>query len=202
MHINKLALNPINSWPQGILIISSCCLITFMLALWLTINPTLKELRQSQQRELDLFYAYEMQYPQGASLQKYQQQIVLVESLLKQVLTQLPPNFEVPNLIEDIAKLGAANGLEFELIQPETEVSEALLTVLSIKVIVTGQYHQLAKFISDIAMLQQMVIVGNFMVSHSAVTTNHVQKSRAENKLTLDMIVKIFRYSAPKIEFS
>ena len=126
----------------------------------------------------------------------------MIQSLLKQFLTQVPTDFEIPNLIEDISKLGIANGLKFELIQPETEIKDGLLTVLPIKIVVTGQYHQLAKFITQIAMLQQIVILGDFMASHSTMATNHLQKWRAKNELILEMIVKIFCYSVPKIEFS
>ena len=69
------------------------------------------------------------------------------------LLRQLPNTTEVPDLLVDITQAGLGHGLEFTLFRPEREQPKDFYAELPISLTVSGSYHELAQFISDVAAL-------------------------------------------------
>ncbi|MDY7530466.1 pilus assembly protein PilP [Pseudomonas sp. Bout1] len=100
------------------------------------------------------------------------------------LLRQLPANTEVPGLLEDITRLGAANGLVLEAIELLDEQPRPLYIESPLQISVTGTFHDLASFINGMAGLPRVVTVHDLAFSH-------VEPSL----LRLSLVAKIYRYN-------
>ena len=59
----------------------------------------------------------------AANLERFEQEIVALETELSEALRQLPNSKELPGLLTDISTLGKKAGLEFKAFRPKTEVN-------------------------------------------------------------------------------
>lgn len=146
---------------------------------------------QSQQEELDL--GREQEQKLRAEYQVKVQQAVNLEALRKQkeqvsgyVATlekQLPSKAEMDALLSDINQAGLGRGLQFELFKPGQVVVKDYYAELPINIKVTGGYHDVGSFTSDIANLPRIVTLNNLNLV-----------AGKDGVLTLDAVAKTFRY--------
>ncbi len=199
MNISDLDINNIGSWPRVIrlMAIGICCATIMILVGWLLIKPELKALEAAEIEEVTLLGTYQEKYAQAANLADYQKQVDKIRSTFRTMLGRLPNESEVHNLIEDISKLGIANGLKFDLIRPEAERRENFIAVLPIKIIVEGRYHQFAEFISDISLLERIVSFEDVIIKRKkpqAATENSLLTNEAG--LIMEVTAETYRYIA------
>jgi type IV pilus assembly protein PilO len=86
-------------------------------------------------------------------------------------------------LLSDINQAGLGRGLQFELFKPGQVAVKDYYAELPIEIRVTGSYHDVGAFTSDIANLPRIVTLNQL----NLVTSK-------ENTLTLDAVAKTFRY--------
>jgi type IV pilus assembly protein PilO len=109
------------------------------------------------------------------------------------MLRQLPNTNEVPDLLIDITQAGLGRGLEFVLFKPEKEKPIDFYAELPIRLTVSGSYHELGQFVSDVAILPRIVTLSEISMS----------PANDKNKLTMSALAKTYRYveaETPKIE--
>ena len=80
------------------------------------------------------------------------------------LMQQLPSASEVPALLEDIARLGAANGVLVDAIVVLDEQPRPLYIEQPLRLGVTGAYHDLAMFLSALGGLPRIAIVEDGMI--------------------------------------
>jgi len=85
-------------------------------------------------------------------------------------------------LLTDINQAGLGRGLQFDLFRPGAEKVNGSFTEQPIAIKVTGNYDDIGKFASDIAMLPRIV------------TLNDIAIIPAGGVLALDATAKTFRY--------
>jgi type IV pilus assembly protein PilO len=86
-------------------------------------------------------------------------------------------------LLTDINQAGLGRGLQFELFKPATQEKMAdFYAELPIAVKVTGNYHDMGAFASDVAQLPRIV------------TLNDLSIANDKGTLTMDAVAKTFRY--------
>src|SRR6266403_1080443 len=96
---------------------------------------------------------------------------------------QLPSKAEMDALLSDINQAGIGRGLQFELFRPGQVVLKDYYAELPITVRVSGHYHALGAFTSDIANLPRIVTLNNLNV-----------QTIKSSQLSLDAVAKTFRY--------
>lgn len=101
--------------------------------------------------------------------------------LLNEWEGQLIEGNKLPDLLNQILKLGADNHLHFSLFAPGAKQQENSFFKVPIKVLIRGNYNQVANFISQIANLPQIVAVSDFLMIKKAASENNVEKG-SENK--------------------
>ena len=94
------------------------------------------------------------------------------------LLKQLPNKAEMDALLADINQAGLGRGLQFELFKPAAKERMANFCELPISVKITGNYHDMGAFASDVAQLPRIVTLE---------TT-----SNDKGVLTLDAVAKTF----------
>jgi type IV pilus assembly protein PilO len=86
-------------------------------------------------------------------------------------------------LLTDINQAGLGRGLQFELFKPATQEKMAdFYAELPIDVKVSGSYHDMGAFASDVAQLPRIV------------TLNDVAITNDKGVLTMEAVAKTFRY--------
>ena len=113
----------------------------------------------------------------------YVQQLSEVEQSFGALVKQLPNRSEIDALLTDVNQAGLGRGLQFELFKPAAQERMAdFYAELPINIKITGNYHDMGAFASDIAQLPRIV------------TLNDVAISSDKGTLAMEAVAKTFRY--------
>ncbi len=119
---------------------------------------------------------------QAINLDLIKKQLTETQESFGALLKQLPSKSEMDALLTDINQAGLGRGLQFELFRPGPEVMNGAFAEQPITIKVTGNYDDIGKFSSDIAMLPRIV------------TLNDIAINPGTNGLSMDATAKTFRY--------
>ena len=120
---------------------------------------------------------------EAVNLPAYQKQLEDIEKQFGALLKQLPGRSEMDALLTDINQAGLGRGLQFDLFRPAPQERMAdFYAELPINIKITGNYHDMGAFASDVAQLPRIV------------TLNDVGIANDKGTLTLEAIAKTFRY--------
>lgn len=160
-------------------VIASAALLWF--GVW---NASKDELARFESDEVKLRAEFKEKHAKAVNLDLYKQQLDDIERSFGAMLRQLPGRSEMDALINDISQSG--NGVvQQELFDPQTVVLHDFYAEQPIKIRVTGNYHQLAEFVSTIAALPRIVTL------HDAVIT---RRRGGGDDLQLDVTARTYRY--------
>ncbi len=96
----------------------------------------------------------------AVNLDAYKQQRAEIEQSFGALLKQLPNKSEMDALLIDINQAGLGRGLAFELFKPsEKENITEFYAELPVNIKVTGTYHDLGAFASDVAKMPRIVLL-------------------------------------------
>jgi type IV pilus assembly protein PilO len=96
----------------------------------------------------------------AVNLEAYKQQRAEIEQSFGALLKQLPNKSEMDALLIDINQAGLGRGLAFELFKPaDKENITEFYAELPVAIKVTGNYHDLGAFASDVAKMPRIVLL-------------------------------------------
>lgn len=148
-------------WPLPAKVVLGCALAG--LVLWVGDGTYLSPSRQRLQAVEAQGVVLQRQVAQkaglAASLEARSQQLQAMQARFAGLMQQLPGASEVPALLEDIARLGAANGVLVDAIVVLDEQPRPLYIEQPLRLGVTGAYHDLAMFVSALGGLPRIVTV-------------------------------------------
>lgn len=157
--------------------------LTLFLGFWFDWQDQLEQIDSEQKKEEQLRTTFLDKKKQAINLPAYRQQLVDIEKQFGALLKQLPGKAEMDALLTDINQAGLGRGLQFELFKPAAnETARDFYAELPITIRVTGSYHDIGAFASDIGKLSRIV------------TLNDISLSAAKDGLALDATAKTFRY--------
>ena len=140
-------------------------------------------LEASRQEELKLREQYAAKKAKAVNFDLYVQQLKEIEESFGALLKQLPNKSEMDALLTDINQAGLGRGLQFDLFRPASQEKLAeFYAELPINIRITGNYHDMGAFASDVAQLPRIV------------TLNDVAISNDKGVLSLEAQAKTFRY--------
>lgn len=192
-NLNELTYDNVGQWPTSVKYITTLVLMLFLIGIgfWLLIKPNIEEYDKLVTEQTELKQEFESKQQLAANLLLYKKQIAEMNQRFGTMLLQLPAKNEMANLLEEISKTGIASGLTFELFQPEAEIPHDFYIELPITIVVLGNYHQLAVFISRIMQMSRIVTWHDFEI-----TGLPKDKLKINNTDILQMKIsaKIYRY--------
>ena len=155
-----------------------------VVALWFVwLSDIEAELTQAQATEVQLREEFKVKLVKAISLEALKKQREQVQQYVTQLEKQLPSKAEMDALLSDINQAGLGRSLQFELFRPGQVVINDYYAELPIALKITGRYHDMGAFASDIANLSRIVTLNNLVIT-----------SAKEGALTMDATAKTFRY--------
>jgi type IV pilus assembly protein PilO len=183
--INKLDLKAIADWPLAtkLAALGLLCVAIVAAGWWFDWRGGMDTLNVTQQKETELRGVFTIKKNQAVNLEAYQKQLADIEQAFGALLKQLPNKREMDALITDVNQAGLGRGLQFELFKPEAETKSEFYAETPIHVKVTGGYHDIAAFVSDVSKLSRIVTLQNIAM-----------EPIKDGGLNMDAIVKTYRY--------
>jgi type IV pilus assembly protein PilO len=161
--------------------------LAIVIALWFAwLTGSQEALQQEQEKEVKLREDYKIKLTKAVNLDVLKKQREQVQQYVTQLEKQLPSKAEMDALLSDINQAGLGRSLQFELFRPGQIAVKEYYAELPITLRVTGKYHDIGNFASDIANLSRIVTLNNLSLT-----------PRADGTLTLDATAKTFRYLDP-----
>src|SRR5207237_870615 len=183
--IRRLNLREAGGWPllPKLVVLTLIFILIIVIGGLLDWRDQLDTLDRVQNEESKLKESYASKKAKAVNLELYVQQQREIEQSFGALLKQLPNKSEMDALLTDINQAGLGRGLQFELFKPATTEKMAdFYAELPISVRVTGNYHDMGAFASDVAQLPRIV------------TLNDVSIANDKGTHTMETVAKTFRY--------
>lgn len=169
-------------WSAKIVVLALMFLIVNVFAALLDWRDQWDQIEAGQKEEETLRQNWLGKKQQAVNLDAYRQQLKDIEQQFGALLKQLPNRSEVDALLTDINQAGLGRGLEFELFRPGAQRVADFYSELPIQIKVTGSYHDMGAFASDVAQLSRIV------------TLNNIAIQAEKSGLSMEAVAKTFRY--------
>ena len=176
------------SWPAvpryAVCVALMAAIVAALWFVWLSSSDS--ELRAERAKEVQLREDFTKKLTQAVNLDALKKQREQVQQYVTQLEKQLPSKAEMDALLSDINQAGLGRSLQFELFRPGQISVKEYYAELPITLRVTGKYHDMGAFASDIANLSRIVTLNNLSVLMAHGTR--------EGNLVMDATAKTFRY--------
>jgi type IV pilus assembly protein PilO len=170
-------------WPPKIVVLAIIVLFIVGLGAFFDWKDQWEALGVAEQEEVRLKEQYTQKKAKAINYDLYVQQLAEVEQSFGALVKQLPNRSEIDALLTDINQAGLGRGLQFDLFRPAPQERMAdFYAELPISIKITGNYHDIGAFASDVAALPRIV------------TLNNVAITNDKGTLSMDAVAKTFRY--------
>lgn len=183
--LNKLDLKTLADWPlpTKLAALGLLCVALVAAGWWFDWRGGMETLDAAKQKETELRSVFTTKKNQAINLEAYTKQLADIEQAFGALLKQLPNKQEMDALITDVNQAGLGRGLQFDLFKPDAETVSEFYAETPIRVKVTGGYHDIAAFVSDVSKLSRIVTLQNIALEPAK-----------DGVLNMDAIVKTYRY--------
>lgn len=184
--LRQLNFRDAGNWPIPVKAGALAVIILLILVLgyFLDWGDQFAKLEAAQQQEVKLKATYVDKKRLAINLDAYKQQLKDIEQSFGALLKQLPNKSEMDALLTDINQAGLGRGLQFELFKPAPqETLTEFYAELPVSIKVTGSYHDLGSFASDVAKLPRIVLLQDMNIA-----------TGKEGVLSMDAVAKTYRY--------
>lgn len=176
----------IGSWPVlpkfGVLLIA--LLLILGAGYWFDWQYQIEQIGAEKLKEEQLRTTFLDKKKQAINLGAYLKQKEDIEKQFGALLKQLPGKSEMDALLTDINQAGLGRGLQFELFKPAAnEIVKDFYAELPITIKITGNYHDIGAFSSDIGKLSRIVTLNDISLSGGK-----------DGALVMEATAKTFRY--------
>ncbi|MCX8521530.1 MAG: type 4a pilus biogenesis protein PilO [Rhodoferax sp.] len=180
--------NPV-AWPAApryvLFVLVALAVFT---ALWFGwISGMQETLQLEEDAQVSLKADYKFKLTKAVNLVELTKQREQVLQYVTQLEKQLPSKAEMDALLSDINQAGLGRSLQFDLFRPGQVAVKEYYAELPIALKVTGRYHDMGAFASDIAFLSRIVTLNNLSIA-----------PRPDGALVMESTAKTFRYLDPE----
>jgi type IV pilus assembly protein PilO len=184
--LRRLDPKKIGSWPAGpkIGVLVIALLLILGAGYWFDWKAQGEQIDAERAKEEGLKKTFVVKKTEALDLPLYRKQLEDIEKQFGALLKQLPGKSEIDALLTDINQAGLGRGLQFELFKPAAEETvRDFYAELPINIRITGNYHDIGAFASDVGKLSRIV------------TLNDIGLTAAKDgTLVMDATAKTFRY--------
>ena len=183
--LRRLSFRDVGNWPilPKLMVLGALFVAIIAAGAFLDWKDQYETLDGAQNDELKLRTQYTEKKAKAINFDAYRAQLSEVEQSFGALVKQLPNRSEIDALLTDINQAGLGRGLQFELFRPAPQERMAdFYAELPISIRITGNYHDMGAFASDVAQLPRIVTLNDLGIANNGGT------------LTLEGVAKTFRY--------
>jgi type IV pilus assembly protein PilO len=136
-------------------------------------------------------------------LQKFKEQVEKLNEELKNALTQLPNEKEIPEILKTISSLGKESNLEFTLFRPKPEQPQQFYATVPIEMVALGNYHNIGIFFDKVSKLPRIINVVDFNMTKTKDAKeikDMKRKDEPQIMLKTSCIINTYRFIEKKSE--
>lgn len=174
-----------SAWPSipryGLFVLTTLVIIVVLWFVWLSGSQDTLAADQAQEEKLRAEYKDKL--AKAVNLDVLKKQREQVQQYVTQLEKQLPSKAEMAALLSDINQAGLGRSLQFDVFRPGQVAVKEYYAELPITLRVTGRYHDIGAFASDIANLSRIVTLNNLSIA-----------PKPDGALSLESTAKTFRY--------
>jgi type IV pilus assembly protein PilO len=183
--LRRLNIRDVGNWPMlpkfGLLAL--LFLVIVALGAFFDWKDQYEALQKAEGTEVTLKEEYTTKKAKAVNYDLYVAQLKEVEQSFGALVKQLPNRSEIDALLTDINQAGLGRGLVFELFKPAVNEKVAeFYAELPINIRITGNYHDMGAFASDVAQLPRIVTLNDLAIVND------------KGGLALEAVAKKFRY--------
>lgn len=167
-----------------------------VLAWFGVIADEIQALDDEAAKELTLKTEYRSKLAQAINLDELRKQKLQVQEYVTQLERQLPGKAEMDALLSDINQAGVGRGLQFELFRPGQVVIKDYYAELPISLRVSGKYHDIGSFASDVANLSRIVTLHNLVITMPGLSQGQSVPA-STGLLSMEATARTYRYLDP-----
>ena len=174
------------TWPivPKVVVLLAILAVIPVAGFFLFTQGQLEQLEAGRAQEVKLKDDYLNKKRLAVNLDLYKQQLREIDTQFGALLKQLPNRSQMDALLVDINQAGLGRGLQFDLFKPAaSETSREFYNELPIQVKVTGTYHDMGAFASDVGQLSRIVTLNDVSVD-----------AQKDGTLAMDTTARTFRY--------
>jgi type IV pilus assembly protein PilO len=186
--LRRLDFRKVGNWPGAIKLAALAIVLVLGVAgsWWFDWQHQIEAIDVAVQKEATLRNAFIEKKKVAIDLDAYRKQLADIEKSFGTLLRQLPSKSEMEALLTDINQAGLGRGLQFDLFKPNAqETVRDFYAELPISIKITGSYHELGSFASDVAKLSRIVLLGDVTLTTS---------SKDGATLAMDATARTYRY--------
>lgn len=183
--IRRLNLREVGNWPMlpKLGALALLFLVIVALGAFFDWKDQYETLETARAQETTLKSEYATKKAKAVNYDLYVAQLKEVEQSFGALVKQLPNRSEIDALLTDINQAGLGRGLVFELFRPAAQEKMAdFYAELPINIRITGNYHDMGAFASDVAQLPRIVTLNDLVINNE------------KGVLALEGVAKTFRY--------
>jgi type IV pilus assembly protein PilO len=140
------------------------------------VQPTEAQIKKQveQRRKLDLDLAEKSEIAQN--LNERRRELDVLDQKLAEALTELPEKRDLDELLAQINDIGKKSGLEISRVEPgkETVGGGEFFARIPLKMTVSGNYHEIAMFMQEIANMRRIVNVNGIKLDKPTIKNEKV----------------------------
>jgi len=181
----RLNLREVGTWPllPKVLALAFIFIVVVAAGAVVDLKDQFDALDAAEKIEVKLKVEYTEKKAKAINYDLYRQQLFEIEQSFGALVKQLPNRAEMDALLTDINQAGLGRGLQFELFKPAAQEKMAdFYAELPIHIRITGNYHDMGAFASDIAQLPRIV------------TLNDISIANEKGQLAMDAVARTYRY--------
>ncbi len=178
--------------PVKAVLLAIVFLVILALGYYFLWSPALESLDTAKAKEQELRQVFLEKQGQAINLAGYKQQMIEIEKTFGALLKQLPDKSQMDGLLTDINQAGLGRGLEFELFKPGQETQAEFYAEMPISIKVTGTYHDLGAFATDISKLSRIVTLNDIFITNG--NKEAKPTAAADGVLVMEAIARTYRY--------
>ncbi|QYJ75127.1 type 4a pilus biogenesis protein PilO [Shewanella sp. FJAT-52076] len=182
---NDIDFENIGGWPAQVKVVFAILLavIVGVASYFLFISDAIDGLKREQEKEVQLRQDFQSKYQLAANLKLYREQLKEMEAQFAELLKMLPSENEMDGLLDDVTFVATDSGLHIESLDWEGAVPRDFYIEFPIKMVVSGDYHQMGSMVSGVAKLPRIVSLHDFVIKH-----------QDGDILTMDILAKTYRF--------
>jgi len=183
--------------PKKVLILVIILCAMAGLYLWRFFLPGQEEFSAAQREGSKLENELNNSKAIARDLQKYNEQVARLNEELRNALTQLPNEKEIPEILKTISGLGKESNLEFTLFKPRPEQPQEFFADVPIDLVALGSYHNVGIFFDKVSKLPRIINVIDFNLTKAKDIKG---KNENEILLTTSCMIRTYRFIEKKSE--